>query len=388
MPTKLTEAVVKHAKPGRVRKTLTDSEVTGLQLRITPKGHKSWSLWLRELPSKKSKTITLGPYPTLSLSMARMMARDFSAKNLLTLLTREHDSKESSLTFLELADRFLEEYAAKRHGDHGAYTRNIVTSSLKRFHNLKLGEMNRRMVRAWHEEMPEGDGGQPWANRSLQTMRRIFNWAIAEEITAANPADRIPYFREESRHRVLTPDEITQIWAALSAADTVASRALKLMLVTAQRKNEVLKARWRDLVPEGRVLWWNIYETKNGIPHRIPLLGLAQEVIAPQHEARAEYIFPTDRAGTRVGYLANPMKCVDVVRRQTGIADWTPHDLRRTASSRMAGLGVTQQVLRKILNHQEPGVTAVYDRYAYAREKVKAFEAWEGELRRFIRRPL
>jgi integrase len=64
------------------------------------------------------------------------------------------------------------------------------------------------------------------------------------------------------------------------------------------------------------------------------------------------------------------------LRRASGVADFTPHDLRRTAASHMTSLGVPRLVVSKLLNHTERGVTAVYDRYGYDREKMEAVVVW------------
>ena len=63
-----------------------------------------------------------------------------------------------------------------------------------------------------------------------------------------------------------------------------------------------------------------------------------------------------------------------------GIEDATPHDLRRTAASHMASLGVNRLVISKILNHTEHSVTSVYDRYSYDAEKKEALERWSDYL--------
>lgn len=63
----------------------------------------------------------------------------------------------------------------------------------------------------------------------------------------------------------------------------------------------------------------------------------------------------------------------------TGI-DFCGHDLRRTAASQMTSNGIPRLTVGKILNHVEPGVTKVYDRYSYNKEKREALEAWGRRL--------
>ena len=63
-----------------------------------------------------------------------------------------------------------------------------------------------------------------------------------------------------------------------------------------------------------------------------------------------------------------------------GLTGIVPHDLRRTAASNMAALGINRLVISKILNHVETNVTAIYDRHGYDAEKRHALEAWAAHL--------
>ncbi len=67
-----------------------------------------------------------------------------------------------------------------------------------------------------------------------------------------------------------------------------------------------------------------------------------------------------------------------------GIADVTPHDLRRTAASGMTSFGASRLVVSKILNHVEQGVTRVYDRHSYDLEKREALDAWGERLGKIV----
>src|SRR6185437_8127579 len=67
-----------------------------------------------------------------------------------------------------------------------------------------------------------------------------------------------------------------------------------------------------------------------------------------------------------------------------GLTDATPHDLRRTGASMMTSMGITRLVVSKILNHAEPGVTAVYDRHSYDAEKREALDRWGARLKEIV----
>jgi integrase len=93
------------------------------------------------------------------------------------------------------------------------------------------------------------------------------------------------------------------------------------------------------------------------------------------------YIFPAPRAkGQAPTSKFDLTKTTERIRRRTGIKDFKAHDLRRTASSLMTGMGIPRLTVSKILNHVEPGVTAVYDRHSYDAEKREALEKWARRL--------
>ena len=89
----------------------------------------------------------------------------------------------------------------------------------------------------------------------------------------------------------------------------------------------------------------------------------------------SSYVFP----GPRGGHIENVQKAIHKVRDITGI-EFTGHDLRRTAATQMASMGIPRFTVQKILNHVEPGVTKIYDRYSYDAEKKEALETWSRRL--------
>jgi integrase len=134
--------------------------------------------------------------------------------------------------------------------------------------------------------------------------------------------------------------------------------------------------RWQDI--EGT--WWTIPAdvAKNGRSHRVPLNPQAVTILDRlQADAKGVWVFPsptTDRA------IENPQKTIGRVRERSKVPGLRLHDLRRTAASLMTGMGISRLTVKKILNHAERDVTAVYDRHSYDPEKRAALEAWGRRL--------
>jgi hypothetical protein len=228
----------------------------------------------------------------------------------------------------------------------------------------------------------------------------MVRWAVQNEYLDANPLDGMNKPAEAtSSNRVLSDEEIQTLWKGLP--DTLArseqcQRIVRLCLVTAQRVGEVagmtraeldLKAReWR--LPGNR--------TKNGHPHVVPLSDLAISIITEPIAAadadnghKVEPLFPcgdgslSPVAVARTILRANEIS-KDRPKGRFGIAPWSAHDLRRTALTGMARLGVAPIVLGHVANHRtttRAGVTlAVYSQYTYDKEKRAALELWASHL--------
>jgi integrase len=193
--------------------------------------------------------------------------------------------------------------------------------------------------------------------------------------------------KESQRDRVLTTNETRIFWKGLDEAPMTdgIKLALKLQLVTAQRKGEVVGAALEEFDLEDNVWTIPAVRSKNGQAHRVPLSPLALELI---RQARFQggdtpWLFPSPTADGPI--LARSInRAVYKTLPDMGLENVTPHDLRRTAASGMTALGIPRLTVSKILNHVEKGVTAVYDRHSYDAEKRHALEAWASRLKEIV----
>ncbi len=220
------------------------------------------------------------------------------------------------------------------------------------------------------------------ANRLLACRSKKFSWGIEQEIVSANPCLGIKKNSEKPRERVLTEKDFRRLWQGLDEASGMSHGlrvALKLILVTAQRPGEIAGMRRSEI--EGD--WWTLpgVRAKNGKPHRVPLTSLAKELLASVGSEDDE-VFPASRGpeGTLlVSSLAHAIREAEFV----GPQPWTPHDLRRTAATCIASVGVQPHIIDRLLNPTDPSVHARhYDQYVYDAEKASAVNRWEATLRK------
>jgi integrase len=232
------------------------------------------------------------------------------------------------------------------------------------------------------------------ANRTKAVISKMFAWGVQEGHVETNPAKDIPRRAQElARERALNPSEIAAFWHGLdeSGLSLPVKSALRLALVTGQRIGEVCNAEIGHLDLVKRV--WNIpsSHTKNQKRHVVPLSPFAMDLFADAIKAGngTKYVFPSTSA---TGHL-EPHSLSTGMRRaraSLGLADnpATPHDLRRTVATQMAGQGVPEDIVSRILNHAQGAkrtvTSTVYIQFDFMDEKRKAMDNWSARLQGII----
>jgi integrase len=375
---------------------------TGLGVRMSPKGRKSWNYMYRF--DGRARRMTLGTYPAVGLASARV--KHANAKELLAkgtdpgaLHVEKRRAERLAETVTDIAEEYLEKWSRPRKRSAGEDERILRKDVLPVWGKRKAKDIRRRDVILLLDTIVER-GAPIAANRTLGVIRRMFNFAISRDLLDTTPVAMIkPPAKENQRERVLSPGEIRVFWKGLDEAPISPGicLALKLQLVTAQRKGELIGAAQTEFDLEEEQVWIIPPErAKNGKTHRVPLSALAVSLI---EEARtladgSEWLFPSpkgvDPVKPQAVNQALYRACMPIAERPKaarlsnkpaiGLAGIVPHDLRRTAASNMAALGINRLVISKILNHVETNVTSIYDRHGYEKEKLHALEAWASHL--------
>ncbi len=378
---------------------------TGLGCRVSPKGRKSWVYMYRF--NGKARRMGLGTYPAIGLAKARVMhagAKEMLAKGADpgAHQTERKRAERSAETVFDLADEYLEKWARPRKRSAAEDERMLNKDVLPVWGMRKAKDIRRRDVILLLDGIVER-GAPIGANRTLGVIRRMFNFAVARDLLDATPVAMVKApAKENQRDRVLSADEIRTLWNGLDdAAMTPAIKlVLKLQLVTAQRKGEIIGAALSEFDFEDKSWTIPAERAKNGIAHKVPLspmaLGLIEE--AKSLTNGAGWLFPSPRGDAHMAPRAvnhalwracmPPEKRPKAARFSQapaiGLTNIVPHDLRRTAASNMAALGINRLVISKILNHVENSGTAIYDRHSYDTEKRHALEAWAAHLEEIL----
>jgi len=227
----------------------------------------------------------------------------------------------------------------------------------------------------------------PYAgNRLLAALSKFFSWLVARDVIAMSPAAGVerPH-REVARERVLDDDELRRLWRACEDEGPFGA-ALRLMILTGTRRNEVSAMPWEEL-HENRQLWLLPAErTKNDRPHAIPLPTQARAIIEsrPQINGSA-FVFTIDGRRPIVGWAK--VKREISIKAGLNPKSWRLHDLRRTCASGMQRLGTPVPVVEKALNHVSGtfrGIVATYQRHTYAEEIRVALQAWADHVEELV----
>ena len=245
-----------------------------------------------------------------------------------------------------------------------------------------LAEIRRRDVLKLLER--KANTSPVMANRLLALVRRFFNWAVEVDLLNDNPAAGVKAPHEEkSRERVLRDDELKTVWLAADDMGRPFGPITQLLILTAQRRDEVVAMRWSEINATEKE--WAIpgTRTKNENENRVPLCDAALAIIEAQPTIDgSDFVFPASRTPTK-----NPASGLSRAKRRldaaSGVTGWRYHDLRRTAASGMARAGIAPHVVEKILNHTGGtlgGVAGIYNRFGYDAEKRHALETWAAHV--------
>jgi integrase len=252
----------------------------------------------------------------------------------------------------------------------------------RRLAKLRLGNIDRRTIAVLLAEIEEGSG--PVArNRVRSSLSAFFAWAIREGFIETNPVVGTGKADEgASRDRVLSEAELARMWAALE--EDQFGDIVRLLVLTAQRREEIGGLRWSEIDFDRGLIVLPPARTKNKRQHELPLSPQARAILKRQpHRKDRDLIF-----GIGEGPFSGWSDCKAALdarlgHRKAKAKPWRLHDLRRTAATTMAELGVLPHIIEAILNHisgHRAGVAGVYQRARYEGPMRDALQRWADHV--------
>jgi integrase len=409
----LTDAYLRAIKPpAKGRLEVRDSDVAGLVLRMTPKGTAAWSVRVLGRDGKHQRP-TLGTWPALGIRDARKAAQgaiaaiqaggDPVADKQAARAQRQAKSEERSVT-----ERLAEWQEAKCADGKSPWSDRYaaeVARIARREIEPKIGkrllkETSRAdwtgLVSAKRKVAPAMASSMFRIVASFLSYAEAQGWIAAPLLPRKGAAMLAP--APEPRQRALTDGEITEVWQAAGKEPPKLRAFLRVLILTACRAMEAADVAWGELdLDAGR---WSIpaTRTKNGNAITLPLCALAVSELRaalPENEIGAGYrLFGRNRGSGLRGFSKLKARVdhrIAALRAQAGVTDamppWRFHDLRRTARTGMARLGVPREHAEAAVNHISARSTLerTYDRHDYAPEIAMALGKWQMHVSELVK---
>jgi len=372
-PTRLTKTYVDSLKAEEKAYTVWDPELPGFGVRVWTSGTKVFTY--KYTRRAVQNWITLGRYGVLTLDQARKMAQ----KIRLQVLEGEDPYKKlkaqrDAPTVEELAKRFLEEHVEPK---TKATTQRQYREAVNRFILPGLGK---RLVK----DVEPDDVSKihhklritPYqANRVLAVMSKMFKlaelWGYRPQ--ASNPCFYIQRYKEKSRERYLTGPELRRLAEVLDRMDVTreqsifAVAAIRLLMFTGARLNEILCLRWEEVDLGNGLL--RLEDSKTGakaIFLNKPAVDVLQSLPTMLDNP---YVIAGDRDGS---HLVNLEKPWEAVRAQAGLEGVRVHDLRHTFASYAIQGGMSLEMIGALLGHSQASTTKRYAHLAAKQHRTNS----------------
>lgn len=417
----LTAVAIKNLKPGEKRREIPDPGSPGLYLVLQKSGAMSWALRCRvegkpvkvtlgTVNSEKAENdepqmggyITLGEARVLAAQQRHLLAQGRDPREVKTTAVEAAeaaaDAKQKEKVAAVVAEFLKKHTLAKRRRSAPEVKRLFDKHVIPYWGNKAITELTRKDIVARLDEIAVKTPIQ--ANRVLANLRKLLNWAVSRDIISTSPAAAVsPPGAETSRDRVLSEAEIRALWEATGILGYPFGDAFRLLLATAQRRDEVGSMRYAELDLDAAQWLIPRERAKNDTENLVPLSPLALGILqaVPRIEGRAGYVFTTTgetaisgwtKAKVRLDEAMHSILVRDGLLRETDpLPHFKIHDLRRTAASNLARIGVAPHVVEAVLAHKSgtiKGVAAVYNRYGYEAEKRTALTIWADEILRIV----
>ncbi len=361
---KFTDKAIRALAPTADRAEYADTDITGLRLRVSKTGTKTFSL-LRRIRNGPMERLTLGRFDDIKTEQARTKATELigliAGRANPAEVMRAHKGEP---TFAELFDEYLERHAKLKKRTWREDKQKFEDYLQKDLGKKKITHISRLDLGAIHSKITKA-GKPTLANRVKDLVSSVFGRAVKWGYLDANPAKGIEDNPEKSRERFLQPGELPRLFTALADEPNASFRDFFLLaLLTGARRANVRGMKWADIDLESGV--WRIPDavSKNGEQLNVPLVPEALEILKLRKpmEKEAVFVFPAQRSDSTLGHLSGERRAWLRILSRAELENVRIHDLRRTMGSWQARTGASMVIIGKSLGHKSQQATAVYAR--------------------------
>lgn len=392
----LTDAALKALKAKQKPYKVTDGSVPGLFVAVSTTGRRVFRLQF--LFEGKFQLLTIGAYPDLSLSEARIKALE--AKKQISQGTNPAAEKQRSkaqakaegLTFRKVTEEWREKAEPGWSEVHIRDTRQKLDCHiLPRIGDMPIAEVGKAEVKGILDTL-DARGKIPTLKKVRAIIGQVFQYALASDIPGVifDPTSLLRasslFTAHKPQHRaaLTTPKDIKRLMQAIASYDETSLQtciALKFSALTFCRPGEIRHAEWAELDYDEAL--WRIpaSKMKMGIPHLVPLSTQALELLQQLQPmtGHSRYLFPSLRSLDRAMSEAT----ITAALRRMGFSkeEMVAHGFRGMASTRLNEMGYNRDWIERQLAHGEKDkIRNAYNHAEYLPERRTMMQEWSDFL--------
>ena len=368
---KLSKRTIDRLTVERASAVFWDSELPGFGIRVHATGRKLFVAQART-PGGLPKRATVGRYEDMDAEDARL-----KAAGMIDRIRRGRDPvppAPEAPTVADLAARFMAAHVEVncKPGTVESYENLLRLHILPSLGDLRLSDVDRSHVSALHHGLRATPSR---ANQSVGIFSKMFKLAVAWGMTPArpNPCRSVKRYKERSRERFLSEDEYARLGRVLFEAEAEgplmasAVAAVRLLLLTGCRRNEILTLKWDDIDRTAGEL--RLSDSKSG-PRRVPLTPAVERVLAriPRAEGNP-WVIAGEKRGDRLRRFYPLWKRL---RARAGLDGLRLHDCRHSFASQALAIGESLSAISRLLGHKTVMTTVRYAHLARDTERASA----------------
>jgi integrase len=358
----------------------------GLRLRRTVDGGVLGSFVVQYRQGRQQRRMKIGSIEKLSVEQARSKAKKKLAEVELgndPQAERKGERLRTAIRFADVAEQYLAAKAkvlrpgsyrvTKLYLNGEAYFGSVHARPISEIGFADIGQCLTRI---------EAEHSAHTAAAARRAASAFFVWSMRKGFCGASPSNPVANTEtpatNKARERVLSDQELAAIWKA--CGDDQYGRIIRLLALTGCRRAEIGGLRWAEIDFGERKMTLPAERTKNKHQHDVPLSSTALEIIrgVPRRLHR-DHLFGDGKNG-----FADWNRAKGLLDERCGVLNWRPHDLRRTAATRLADLGTPPHIIEALLDHRtgsRAGVAAIYNKSRYWPELRDAVTKWEQYLK-------
>ena len=405
---KLTQEFAYKVTTDKAKERFPDHKVVGLNLRVMKSGAKAWVILYRK-PDRSSAEMKIGTPDSMTLAMAREVARGKLAEvstgadpiaDKKDRISEAQAKKARTLEAVTESYRASEKYLAKKPNTQATYNNSLDNHILPELGKRPIEEIKRADVAIFLDELAKRKTSNV-ANQAQSALSVIMSFALRRGLVDFNP---VIGAREKTKtprkDRPLSDESLSALWEATGEREGVTplvADMLRLLMLLPVRAGELTGMRWDEVDFENGM--WTVPKErmKGNEAHEVPLGDYSLDLLktlhneaqkglegAPEGTMLSEWVF-TNRAGTGPMARDVPNRAMARIRANRALPDFSPHDLRHTCATSLAGK-IPGEIIERVLSHKVGTGRAIinYDHHEYREEKRRALEAWEQELLKIV----